>query len=508
MTANGLAVPADRDRLVPDGDAAPPFGITLPADPALRDRDREQRLLPVRTNRADDVVRQRRRRGCRPYLRQRDPRVLGLERRPERQIGKGQVGEQFPVRHQRVQPLQVRGARCGPAWPGHSSWAHPHHRTGRSGRYRRLPVSALPVARSRSRAPGLAYCLVTSRPWLRTSRQSPTAALRRSAAARAHGAQTIFTLSGGHVFPVYDGAVKADPPMPILDVQARADGGLRRRSHRPPDQDTRIRRADRRAGGHQRDQRDHHRAFQRIERGRARRPGARLPLGLGQPAGIRPPSPARPDHQACLDRAQLSGVGRAVSEAFALATARHRGPVFLDVSLEALFGAPDPADQRPDPGRRPASQSRRRGRPARPGQRGRRGSLGDAPDPGGIAEIVALLIASASPVLVLGSDVWLDGAEYGARAAAEELRLPVVANGQGRGILPAGHELARHPRPIARRSARPTWSSWSARRWTSGSATASTAARTAQPPQRSCTSPTRRARSPRTGRSRHPPPGT
>src|SRR5215470_12253554 len=39
------------------------------------------------------------------------------------------------------------------------------------------------------------------------------------AAARAHGAQTIFTLSGAHVFPVYDGAVKADPPMPILDVR-------------------------------------------------------------------------------------------------------------------------------------------------------------------------------------------------------------------------------------------------------------------------------------------------
>src|SRR5215470_11935938 len=39
------------------------------------------------------------------------------------------------------------------------------------------------------------------------------------AAARAHGVQTMFTLSGGHVFPVYDGAVKADPPMPILDVR-------------------------------------------------------------------------------------------------------------------------------------------------------------------------------------------------------------------------------------------------------------------------------------------------
>src|SRR5580698_6743416 len=38
-------------------------------------------------------------------------------------------------------------------------------------------------------------------------------------AARAHGAQTMFTLSGGHVFPLYDGAVRARPPMRILDVR-------------------------------------------------------------------------------------------------------------------------------------------------------------------------------------------------------------------------------------------------------------------------------------------------
>ena len=44
-------------------------------------------------------------------------------------------------------------------------------------------------------------------------------------------------------------------------------------------------------------------------------------------------------------------------------------------------------------------------------------------------------------MLVLGSDVWMGGAEQAARAAAEELRLPVIANGQGRGILPRGHEL-------------------------------------------------------------------
>src|SRR5260370_40511430 len=39
------------------------------------------------------------------------------------------------------------------------------------------------------------------------------------AAARRNGAQTMFTLSGGHVFPLYDGAVNADPPLRIVDVR-------------------------------------------------------------------------------------------------------------------------------------------------------------------------------------------------------------------------------------------------------------------------------------------------
>src|SRR5687768_9125843 len=37
--------------------------------------------------------------------------------------------------------------------------------------------------------------------------------------ARTHGVETMFTLSGAHVFPMYDGAVKADPPMRLLDVR-------------------------------------------------------------------------------------------------------------------------------------------------------------------------------------------------------------------------------------------------------------------------------------------------
>src|SRR5918911_1679795 len=39
------------------------------------------------------------------------------------------------------------------------------------------------------------------------------------AVARAHGVETMFTLSGAHVFPMYDGAVQAEPPMRLLDVR-------------------------------------------------------------------------------------------------------------------------------------------------------------------------------------------------------------------------------------------------------------------------------------------------
>jgi len=68
-------------------------------------------------------------------------------------------------------------------------------------------------------------------------------------------------------------------------------------------------------------------------------------------------------------------------------------------------------------------------------------AAGGDPDSGSLARIAQLLTQSARPVLVLGSDVWLDGAQTAARAAAEELQLPVITNGQGRGILPAGHPL-------------------------------------------------------------------
>ena len=263
--------------------------------------------------------------------------------------------------------------------------------------------------------------------------QPPHGGALAVAAARRHGVTTMFTLSGGHVFPLYDGAVKADPPLRLVDVRHEqtavfaAEGTARL----------------------------------------TRTPGlAVLTAGPGVTNGVSAITTAyfnsspvvvlagrAPDYRwgsgslQELDHPQLvlpvtkrawtehdtKRIAAAVDEAFRLAMAPHRGPVFLDIALEALFGpAETPAGQAASP--REAA-SAREAVPAR--EAAGTGGI----DTGAVDRIAALLAAAQRPVLVLGSDVWLGGAETQARLAAEELRLPVITNGQGRGILPAGHEL-------------------------------------------------------------------
>ncbi|MGH3734626.1 MAG: thiamine pyrophosphate-dependent enzyme, partial [Micromonosporaceae bacterium] len=58
------------------------------------------------------------------------------------------------------------------------------------------------------------------------------------------------------------------------------------------------------------------------------------------------------------------------------------------------------------------------------------------------AKAGALIARAERPVLVAGSDVLAGGAVAALRECAESLRIPVYANGMGRGCLPPGHELA------------------------------------------------------------------
>ncbi len=260
------------------------------------------------------------------------------------------------------------------------------------------------------------------------------------AAARRHGVTTMFTLSGGHVFPVYDGAVTADPPMPIVDVRHEQTAVF------AAEATARLTRAP---------------GFAVLTAGPGVTNGVsgittahfngspvvvlagRAPDGRWGSGSLQeldhPPLLAPVTKRAWTEHVP-GQVGVAVDEAFALAGAPHRGPVFLDVSLEALFGAASPATGAGATPAPAAASATGRATAAAAGMPAASVSHA-APDPMAIAAIARLLAAASKPVLILGSDVWLDQAEHAARAAAERLQLPVVANGQGRGILPAGHPL-------------------------------------------------------------------
>jgi acetolactate synthase I/II/III large subunit len=247
------------------------------------------------------------------------------------------------------------------------------------------------------------------------------------ATAREHGVTTMFTLSGGHVFPLYDGAVTADPPMPIIDVRHEQTAVF------AAEATARLTRSPGLAvltagpgvtNGVSAVTTAHFNGSPLVVLG-GRAPDGRWGSGSLQELD-HPPLLAPVTKRAWTVHAP-GQVGAAVDAAFTLAAARHRGPVFLDASLEALYGHGDPAAaDRASAGSEPAGAS-----------------LGgaDVPDPGAVTRVARLLAAASRPVLILGSDVWLDRAESAARAAAEQLRLPVIANGQGRGILPAGHPL-------------------------------------------------------------------
>ncbi|MDM4722857.1 acetolactate synthase [Micromonospora sp. WMMA1363] len=236
------------------------------------------------------------------------------------------------------------------------------------------------------------------------------------AALRAYGVREMFTLSGGHVFPLYDAAHKDD--FPIYDVRHEQSAVFAAE------------------------------AVAKLQR----RPGlAVLTAGPGVTNGIsgltsayfnaspvlvlggRAPqfrwgsgSLQEMDHLPLVAPVTKHAetvfspddIPRAVGAALTAALTPHRGPAFLDFPLEAVFSVAD-ADLPAPAGAAPIE-----------------------PDPGEVAKAAALIAGAAHPVLIAGSDVYAGGAVDALREAAEALQVPVFTNGMGRGALPPGHPLA------------------------------------------------------------------
>ncbi|HZD74867.1 MAG TPA: thiamine pyrophosphate-binding protein, partial [Actinomycetota bacterium] len=237
------------------------------------------------------------------------------------------------------------------------------------------------------------------------------------AVARRHGVERMFTLSGGHVFPLYDGAVKADPPLRLVDVRHEqtavfaAEGTAK--LTRTPGLAVLTAGPGVTNGVSAVTTAWFNGSPLLVLGGRA--PQARW--GSGSLQELDHPPLLAPVTKRAATIGQIDELAAEVDAALRLANQAHRGPVFLDVPVEQLFSTATV----PLPAAAPA--------PSRD------------PDPETLSRVAALLAEAERPVLVLGSDVWADHAEQSGRRAAEALALPVIANGMGRGVLPAGHEL-------------------------------------------------------------------
>jgi acetolactate synthase-1/2/3 large subunit len=109
---------------------------------------------------------------------------------------------------------------------------------------------------------------------------------------------------------------------------------------------------------------------------------------------------------------------RSLGEALALATSGRPGPTFVDFPTDVFF------DSAEDLSRTAIAPP----------------TLPEA-DPEEVAKAASLIDKAARPCAVVGSGVWLAGAETELVELLTKAGIPAVLNGQARGLLPPGHPL-------------------------------------------------------------------
>ncbi|HET8680543.1 MAG TPA: thiamine pyrophosphate-binding protein, partial [Micromonosporaceae bacterium] len=236
------------------------------------------------------------------------------------------------------------------------------------------------------------------------------------AALRAYGVGEMFTLSGGHVFPLYDAAHATG--LPILDVRHEQSAVFAAEA---------VAKLQRRPGlavltagpGVTNGISGLTSAFFNaspvlVVGGRA--PAFRWGAGSLQEIDHLPLVAPVTKHAATVSA--TDEIPGAVVAALAAALTPHRGPAFLDLPLEVVFAHGEAAT--PEPAAVPVLE----------------------PDPAEVERAAALLAMAQRPVVIAGSDVYGGDAVAALREAAETLTLPVFTNGMGRGALPPEHPLA------------------------------------------------------------------
>jgi acetolactate synthase-1/2/3 large subunit len=235
---------------------------------------------------------------------------------------------------------------------------------------------------------------------------------------KAHGVTKLFTLSGGHLFSIYDGC-RAEG-IDIVDVRheqsaAFAAEGWAKVTRTPgavaltagPGVTNGMSALASALLNH---------SPMLVLGGRA--PAARW--GQGSLQEIDHVPFVAPLTKLAATATSTAAIPELVDAALAAAVAPHGGPAFVDLPLDHVFGeAPEGA---------------------RAGVRPHRLVEGEA-DGEAVERAAALLRGARRPVVMAGTDLYWGRGEDALLALAERRRIPVFLNGLARGCVPADHEL-------------------------------------------------------------------
>jgi acetolactate synthase-1/2/3 large subunit len=236
-------------------------------------------------------------------------------------------------------------------------------------------------------------------------------------ALRRHGIEVVFTLSGGHIFPLYDGLVPRG--IRLLDTRHEQTAAFAAEGWSKVTRRTGVCALTAGPGVTN--------AVSPLAN--ASQSGTPLLAIGGRAPAMRwgAGSLQELDHlpivssltRLAVTASSPEGLAADMERALLAAATPHRGPAFVDVPLD-VFASPASL---PDG---PVAQVPPRA----------------APDDESVARIAGLLVEAERPVLMAGADVYWDRAEAALVRFAEDLQLPVFGNGLGRGTIPADHACA------------------------------------------------------------------
>jgi acetolactate synthase-1/2/3 large subunit len=233
---------------------------------------------------------------------------------------------------------------------------------------------------------------------------------------KAHGVSNLFTLSGGHLFSIYDGC--REEGIAIVDVRHESTAAFAAEGWAKVTREPGVCALTAGPGvtnGMSAMASAHANHSPMVVLG-GRAPAMRW--GQGSLQEIDHVPFVRPVAKLAATAPSTAEIGGLLDDAFAAALSPHGGPAFIDFPLDHVFmEAPD--DENGAPGRAAAAA-------AAPEAIGRAGEL---------------LSGAERPVIMAGTDLYWGHGERALLELAETLRIPVFLNGLARGSVPADHEL-------------------------------------------------------------------